>query len=526
MAKRARSQLGLEIFASDRTKTGIASVQRGFHGLTTNVSREAGMASSAIGGFITGNAAFAAAAGGAALVGFATNTIQHFASVERKWAEVTTLMPRQTAAAINNMKSQIDSFAKDAGITLTDTYGATYQALSAGVDPNLSPGFLKVAHTAALAGVTDLTLSVDALTSVINAYNLELSEAGRVSDIFFTAILGGKTTFRELAPVIGQILPIAKALNTEFEEIGASFQLLTAQGLPTAIAATQIRQLLVALSKGPAADLFKSLTGETYAEYQASGGTLRGALMVLAREGDRTGKSLIEMFTRVEAGNAALALSAENMSERWNEAMNVVEGASQDAADKMENTVSRNLDRWNAFVEDVKITSADSIFWIADNWNKNLLEMLGYSKSAAETESEQLEGKRKMWRKFFTTISGYARDFYRFYGGNLPVYTGEADVLPGPGHIYGEGRIQGGPQNIGQWLAGVSSNVGQRAGDDVWALYDLQNRVRELILEDYPLAMETFPGGGAGRQVVDELRGLRNDLKSGQAITVQSRCYD
>ena len=520
-----RTRLTSELGLRDETKRGLASAQRGMQGFFSSMNRSAGIAGQAVSGAFMGHAAFAAAAAGASMLTFATDAITHFAAVERKWAEVTTLMPDLNEEAVGRMKGQIDRFARDAGVTLTDAYSAAYQAVSAGVDPRHSAAFLQTAHTLALAGVGTLTTSVDALTSAINAYGLSVHDARRVSDIFFQTVRGGKTTLGEMGPVIGQLLPLAAELNTEFVEIGAAFQILTATGLPTAQAATQIRGLLSELAKGQAGSLFQSITGETYAQYQASGGTLRGAVVKLRNESSKTGKDIIKQFGQIEAANAALALSATDMADKWDEAMKVMEGGAADAAENVDDTTSRALDRINAGIEDLKISAAEGFLWIVDNWDKSLLDMLGLASDNVAQEAEALEAKRKNWQAFFSTVGGYARRFYLFYGGNLPVVSGEADVLPGPDFRHGVGRIQAGPGDVGRWLAGLATSVGNVAGDNVWQLGEFQNRIREFILDDYPLATETWTPSGGSRASIDRLnmtmRELADLMRSGQALTVQ-----
>ena len=468
---------------------------------------------------------FAASVAGGAFLGMAASAVTHFAAVERKWLEVTTLMPDLNEKAIDRMKGDLDRFAKDAGVSLAETYTAAYQAVSAGVDPQQTPQFLAEAHQLALAGIGDLATAVDALTSAMNSYEYGTQEAGYVSDIFFKTIRGGKTTLQAMGPVIGQLLPIAAELNTEFEEISAAFQVLTAQGLPTAQAATQIRGLLSEFAKGPAGTLFESLTGETYAQYQASGGTLYGAVQRLRREAIESEKEFLTLFGSIEAGNAAAAISALEMAEDWQEAMTIVQGATEDAADKVDESVSRNLDRWNSWVEDVKISTADALFWIVDAWDKNLLELLGLSKQSSDEETKVLETKRKNWGNFFTTISGYARRFYLAYGGNLPIAEGGqySQALPGPARLYGVGPVQQGPGSLGEWIAGISSDVGQRAGDDPGVLSRLLERTHQILLTRFQEATqwETYgagAGGGGGNQDLrdntDELRRLREVLEA------------
>ena len=379
MAKRSRN-LYYNIGARDQTRAGLASVHRGFSGLLGSVSREAGIASQAMSGAITGNATFAVTAMGAAFVGFAANAAGAFAEVEQKWAEVTTLMPQSTKAATDQMLVEVRRFSRETGFAIQDSIGASYQALSAGIEQEELTTFLRTAGQAARAGVTDITTGVDAISSALNAYNLEANRSTDVSDAMFTAIRLGKTTFEELAPVMGPVLPIAASLNTEFEEITASVAALTAQGNPTSIALTQIRSALVALSKDTEArSLFEAVVGTSYAEFQAGGGTLVDALKIVVDEAERTGKSVIDVFGRVEAANAALALTSEKGAETFTSAMTDMEGATADAASKIEDTMSTTWDKVGAIWDDFRLGIGQFVTDVADQ----SLRLIGVVKSTA-----------------------------------------------------------------------------------------------------------------------------------------------
>ena len=362
MPRRARSQLGFEIYAADRTKAGITSVHRGFSELSSGVSKEAGIASRAIGGALMGNATFAAAAAGAAMLSFSASAISAFVQVERQWAEVTTLLPLSTKAATDKMLADVRGFSKEAGFIIEDSIGATYQALSAGIPEADIKDFLYDVGQSARAGLTGITTAVDATTSVLNAYNLAASETTNVSDAMFTAIRLGKTTFEEMAPVLGPVLPIAASLNTEFVEITGALAALTAQGNPTSVALTQIRSALVALSKDTEARaLFEAVTGQTYAEFQSSGGTLAEALKIVRVEADRTGKNIVDVFGRVEAANAAVALTSEKGAATFVAAMTDIEDATADAAAKMSASTAVMHEQLMAQLNDVRLSAGSML---------------------------------------------------------------------------------------------------------------------------------------------------------------------
>jgi TP901 family phage tail tape measure protein len=175
-----------------------------------------------------------------------------------------------------------------------------YQALSAGVPKDNALEFMQVASKAAIAGVTDVDTAVDGLTTTINAFGLDIGEAGNVADSMFAAVKGGKTTFNELSSALFNVAPAAAAAKVEFSEVNAAIATLTASGVPTSVATTQIRAAFVALSKpskeltalfndlgyesGEAAIAQNGLQFAMDAVYKASNGSAAQMKLLLGRQ--------------------------------------------------------------------------------------------------------------------------------------------------------------------------------------------------------------------------------------------------
>ena len=107
---------------------------------------------------------------------------------------------------------------------------------------------LEIAAKAAVGGITDTNIAVDAITTVMNAYGKSVNDATSISDIFFTTIREGKTTFPELAQNIGTVVSSASLAGITFEELGASFATTTKAGINTADTATALNRLFLSLA--------------------------------------------------------------------------------------------------------------------------------------------------------------------------------------------------------------------------------------------------------------------------------------
>ncbi|MBW5377993.1 phage tail tape measure protein [Brachyspira pilosicoli] len=266
--------------------------------------------------------------------------------------EVLTLLPELGNESFEKLKNQALSFSKDIGKAPEETVKALYQALSAGIPRENVFEFLKTAGEASIAGVSDLRTSVDGLTSVTNAYGSEILNAQKASDIMFQTVKLGKTDFTQLSNNLYNVIPIASAIGVQFEDIGAAIAAMTAQGVPTSVATTQMKQALSELNKegSVAYETFKQISGESFKDFIAGGGNLQEALQMMSDYAEKTGKEVTSMFSSVDAGNAVLALSGKNASkfkDYLDQVRNSV-GATSEAFKKIDDGAARQFERLKA----------------------------------------------------------------------------------------------------------------------------------------------------------------------------------
>lgn len=216
---------------------------------------------------------------------------------------------------------------RDAAINLSsevpDTAGAIteaiYNAISAGaiqVDDGFADvegglSFIEQSAKLAIAGLTDTNSAVKSLAANLNAYGESTDEAGRYSDILFNTVNKGVTTIPELNASLSNVVPTAASMKIPFEQVTAAIAAMTLQGVPTVQATTKIRAALVELQK-PGAELSKIMeaAGVSLESLQQEG--LQVTLEKLGVAMQNAGLSATQVFSSVEAGGAALALSGEN----------------------------------------------------------------------------------------------------------------------------------------------------------------------------------------------------------------------
>ncbi|HCC71264.1 MAG TPA: hypothetical protein DEQ09_08960, partial [Bacteroidales bacterium] len=136
---------------------------------------------------------FGAALGGAAVVGAIKKSIDAMKEFEQTFSNVLTLL---SAAE----RKKFGGFLKEGSINLMRNYGfavqdvnkALFDSISAGIKAGDSIKFMNEAAKLAKGGVTSLSIAVDGMTSIMNAYGLSAKDAEKVSAAFFTAQKYGK----------------------------------------------------------------------------------------------------------------------------------------------------------------------------------------------------------------------------------------------------------------------------------------------------------------------------------------------
>jgi TP901 family phage tail tape measure protein len=293
------------------------------------------------------------AAVGAAAIGIGVAGTMAFVDFERSMNEVFTLVPGTSQKAMDAMTNDVKNFAKEFGVLPDKVVPALYQALSAGVPSGNVFEFLEVAQKAAKGGVTDLTTAVNGISSVMNAYGAETVNATQASDLMFTAVRMGKTTFEEMSAALFQVTPTAAALGVKFGDVTAALASMTAQGVPTSVATTQLRQLFVELSKEgtKTSDVFEKISGKSFKKFVAEGGNTQQALQMLEKHAADTGVGVNDLFGSVEAGSAALSLTGKgtetftkNLAEMGKSA-----GATEGAFNQMDQGLGPVIDKLKAF---------------------------------------------------------------------------------------------------------------------------------------------------------------------------------
>lgn len=275
---RESARIDAEIRGTERTTVGAVSQMDGDFKRLAKTVGQLGIAT-------------ALAAAGREVFNFSRN----FAS---KMAEVVTLSD-EIETNLDSYKAKVIALTRSIPVMADESAAALYQIVSAGHDGADGMTILEQSAKAAVAGVTETATAADGITSILNAYQKSASEAESVSDMMFTTVRLGKTTFGELASYIAQVTPTAAAYGVEMDQVLAAIATLTKSGVPTAQAVTQIRQAIIAASK---------VLGDGAFE----GRSLQEALGMIADKAGGSESKLRALVPEIEAVNGMLGLTGIN----------------------------------------------------------------------------------------------------------------------------------------------------------------------------------------------------------------------
>ncbi len=261
---------------------------------------------------------------------------------ETAMAEVSTIAG-ESAAKMKLLTDGVLRLAKVMPQSASDLGAGLYQVISAGVTSTADAMLvLEASARAATAGLTDTKVAVDAVTTVLNAYQKEASEAANVTDVLFKTVELGKITFPELAQNIGNVATSAALAGVSIEEVSAGIATMTKFGIKAAEATTSLNRLFLTLtskSKEQAAAFERMGIEFNVATVRTKG--FAGLLQELNKLTDEQIDQLAELFPNIRAARAAFVLAGKGTGEylRILSQTEQAQGAATRAAQKMNETL-------------------------------------------------------------------------------------------------------------------------------------------------------------------------------------------
>lgn len=270
------------------------------------------------------------------------NGWQSYRQLDKGMRNVNTIM-RVSQGTLKDYTRGVTKIQRELGASSEELTNGLYQAVSAGVESARSLEFLEVATKAAKAGITDVSTSVDGLTTVMNAWQMKTEDAGRVADVMFKTVELGKTTFEEIASSIAMVAPLASAVGVKFEDVFGAIAQLTAQGTPTSVAITQIASAINGMNKE---------LGDGWGDTMS----LAEAFEEMSRRAGGSAERLLKMMGRKEGMLATLALTGQNAEKTAAKMRDVANAtgaagrAFQEQTKSMDFRINQMSEKWNSMI--------------------------------------------------------------------------------------------------------------------------------------------------------------------------------
>jgi TP901 family phage tail tape measure protein len=234
------------------------------------------------------------------------------AKLEINLAEIQTIggpLRNDFEGLSGNVRELSDAFGIQAGIVSE----GIYQTLSNQIgEARQSFTFFASAADFSVASVTSADASVNLLSSTINAFGYNASQATLIGAKLFKTIELGRIRGEEFANTFGRIAVLASRIGIGLDEVLASIATLTISGLKYNEAFTLINNVMLKLIRPT--DELKNLFGKlgistVEAGIQAFG--FQGLLDKLAESSGSTATEMGKLFGRVRAVRGALGLTGE-----------------------------------------------------------------------------------------------------------------------------------------------------------------------------------------------------------------------
>ena len=281
-----------------------------------------------------------------AITGIGTAAAMASIGFEDGMAKVNTIADT-TKVPLGDLKKGILDLSNQTGISSEEIANNVYDAISAGQQTGDAVNFVSNSTKLAKAGFAEAGQSLDLLTTIMNSYGLKAQDVTKVSDTLIQTQNLGKVTVGQLSADMGKVIPTAKSLGVNLEQVASGYAIMTSKGIKSAETTTYMNSMLNELGKsGTAANkALEKASGKSFPKLIKSGKSLGDILAMMEKDAKKSGKSLSDMFGSAEAGKAALVLSSKSGKE-FNDMLGKMKdsaGSTETAFKKVDDATSQGL---------------------------------------------------------------------------------------------------------------------------------------------------------------------------------------
>lgn len=243
---------------------------------------------------------------------------------------------------VDAWKEDILELSGDVAKSPVELADAMFFITSAGLRGQEALDALNASAHAAAGGLGETKDVAFAVVSAVNAYGSENLNAAEATDILTNAVRLGNTEASTLAPVLGNVIPIAAELGVSFNEVGGAIAAMTRLGATANTSAIQLRQTLATIldpSKEAATALESVGLSAGGLRQQLDEEGLMSVLSTLRQRFLGNDEAIAKVFGNVRALTAVLNLAGNNI------------GTTIEIMDKMENSTGVADEAFQAMAE-------------------------------------------------------------------------------------------------------------------------------------------------------------------------------
>ncbi len=296
--------------------------------------------------------------------------VQAAQKYEAALAKVNTIADT-TQVPLEKISQEVMALSNKTGVAASALAEDVYNAISAGQQTGDAVNFVSYSTKLAKAGFAETSQTLDVLTTILNAYRMSADKVGNVSDMLIQIQNKGKVSVGELSSVMGKIIPTANAYNVSLEQLGATYAIMTSNGIAAAETTTYANSMLNELGKsGSTADkILRKVAGGGFSDLMANGSSLAEVLDVLQKEAQKSGKTIADMFGSAEAGQAAMSIlsnGVDGFNESVEGMLNSV-GATETAFGIMADTTENKMAKAKNSINNLQIVLGQNLLPIVGN---------------------------------------------------------------------------------------------------------------------------------------------------------------
>ena len=234
------------------------------------------------------------------------------ADLQIKVAEIFNISSGTSLEAID---SEVKSLSISLGKDLGETSKAVFQALQNDLGTTEETFALLKGSIGDLAGITreDLGAAVNAASSAIKGFGLDVNQAGEIADKFFAAIDFGRISLKDLENSLGTVANLGRQLGVTLDETLGSIAAITRTGTTAATATTQLRNIFNKAIKPTERlkEVYQELAVSGFQELSERSGGFIQALQAISAALDNDSQKIASAFGTIRANVGVFNLLAE-----------------------------------------------------------------------------------------------------------------------------------------------------------------------------------------------------------------------